>query len=91
MLFWLALGYYRNLLCIAGVEVDWFRDTNARFLGYFNEVGEACRSILPVAVVNATYAVVALYILADTYDKGTKANKVSNQLIIYRKLQNTIQ
>lgn len=32
-------------------------------------------------VVNATYAVVGVYVLADTYDKGMKASKARSYIV----------
>ncbi|XP_056601416.1 mitochondrial fission process protein 1 [Triplophysa dalaica] len=54
-------------------EVDVYRDTWVRFLGYANEVGEAFRSLVPVSVVLASYAVATVYVSADAVDKGKKA------------------
>ncbi|XP_010876120.1 mitochondrial fission process protein 1 [Esox lucius] len=54
-------------------EVDIYRDTWIRFLGYANEVGEAFRALVPVSAVWATYAVATVYVSADAVDKGKKA------------------
>ncbi|XP_062410596.1 mitochondrial fission process protein 1 [Sardina pilchardus] len=54
-------------------EVDIYRDTWVRFLGYANEVGEAFRALVPVSVVWASYAVATAYVTADAVDKGKKA------------------
>ncbi|KAJ7987317.1 hypothetical protein DPEC_G00337470 [Dallia pectoralis] len=54
-------------------EVDIYRDTWIRFLGYANEVGEAFRALVPVSAVWATYAVASVYVSADALDKGKKA------------------
>ncbi|XP_050668458.1 mitochondrial fission process protein 1 [Leptidea sinapis] len=51
-------------------EVDFFRDTWVRYLGYANEVGESFRPLIPVKVVRASYAVAFAYGLADTADKS---------------------
>ncbi|OXU24931.1 hypothetical protein TSAR_015953 [Trichomalopsis sarcophagae] len=51
-------------------EVDIFRDTAVRYLGYTNEVGEAFRSIVPKSVVWSSYVVACGYVLADTVHKG---------------------
>lgn len=53
-------------------EVDLYRDTPVRYLGYANEVGEAFRSIVPKSVVWFSYFVSSGYVLADTLDKGLK-------------------
>uniref|UniRef100_A0A6A7G993 Mitochondrial fission process protein 1 n=1 Tax=Hirondellea gigas TaxID=1518452 RepID=A0A6A7G993_9CRUS len=59
----------------AGQEVDIYRDTPVRLLGYANEVGESFRSLTPVSFVRATYGVASVYVVADTYDKAAKMNK----------------
>ncbi|XP_017263023.1 mitochondrial fission process protein 1 [Kryptolebias marmoratus] len=56
-----------------GKEVDIYRDTWVRFLGYANEVGESFRALVPVSLVWATYAVSTAYVTADAVDKGKKA------------------
>jgi fission process protein 1 len=55
-------------------EVDLYRDTPLRYMGYSNEVGEAFEAFLPSWGVAATYGVATLYVLADTIDKGKKAS-----------------
>eukprot|EP00968_Pinguiococcus_pyrenoidosus_P022598 scaffold3307_cov265-Pinguiococcus_pyrenoidosus.AAC.24 len=58
-------------------EVDLYRDTPVRLLGYANEVGEAFRYQLPGWVL-PSYGVSIAYVLADTHDKYSKdssANK----------------
>merc|ERR1712080_201843 len=57
-------------------EVDIYRDTPVRLLGYANEVGEAFRALVHVRWVRASYGVASTYVLADTYDKGTKMSTV---------------
>ncbi|KAK7789462.1 hypothetical protein R5R35_005858 [Gryllus longicercus] len=56
--------------------VDLFRDTPVRLLGYANEVGEAFRSLVHVNWVRLTYGISSAYVLADTYDKASKASAV---------------
>ncbi|CAK1589992.1 unnamed protein product [Parnassius mnemosyne] len=56
-------------------EVDFFRDTWVRYLGYANEVGESFRSMVPLRVVQASYGVASAYVLADTVDKSWKMFK----------------
>ncbi|XP_055911990.1 mitochondrial fission process protein 1 [Eupeodes corollae] len=51
-------------------DVDIYRDTYLRFLGYSNELGEAFRPIWPKHLVNLSYAVAVAYVLADTVDKA---------------------
>ncbi|KAI7812850.1 mitochondrial fission process protein 1 [Triplophysa rosa] len=60
-------------------EVDVYRDTWVRFLGYANEVGEAFRALVPVSVVWASYAVATVYVSADAVDKGKKAATVHGE------------
>jgi len=57
-------------------EVDIYRDTPVRLLGYANEVGEAFRALIHVRWVRASYGIASTYVLADTYDKGVKMSKV---------------
>lgn len=57
-------------------EVDIYRDTPVRLLGYANEVGEAFRALIHVRWVRASYGVASAYVLADTYDKAAKMSKV---------------
>ncbi|CAG0915673.1 unnamed protein product [Notodromas monacha] len=54
-------------------EVDIFRDTPVRLLGYTNEVGESFRSQMHVKWVWASYVVASAYVVADTIDKSWKA------------------
>lgn len=51
-------------------EIDLYRDTPVRYLGYANEVGEAFRSLIPKSLVWLSYGISASYVLADTADKG---------------------
>ena len=53
-------------------EVDIYRDTPVRLLGYANEVGEAFRALVNVKLVHASYGLASAYVLADTYDKASK-------------------
>jgi hypothetical protein len=48
-----------------GQEVDIYRDTPVRFLGYANEVGEAFRALIHVNWVRATYGVASIYVLVS--------------------------
>jgi len=57
-------------------EVDIYRDTPVRLLGYANEVGEAFRALVHVRWVKASYGVASAYVLADTVDKGQKMSKM---------------
>ncbi|XP_043253512.1 mitochondrial fission process protein 1 [Colletes gigas] len=51
-------------------DVDIYRDTAVRYLGYANEVGEAFRPIVPKSVVWLSYIVSSGYVVADTIHKG---------------------
>ena len=53
-------------------EIDIYRDTPVRLLGYANEVGEAFRALVNVKAVYASYGLASAYVLADTYDKASK-------------------
>ena len=53
-------------------EVDIYRDTPVRYMGYANEVGESFRPIFPRFVV-PSYGIAFMYVGADTFDKVTKA------------------
>ena len=53
-------------------EVDMWRDTQVRYLGYANEIGEAFRPLLP-RLVKPSYAISFAYVLGDTHHKSTTA------------------
>lgn len=54
-------------------EVDFYRDTPVRYLGYANEVGEAFRAVIHKHVVTASYGIASLYVLADVAAKTIQA------------------
>jgi len=56
-------------------EVDIYRDTPLRYLGYANEVGEAFRALVHVNWVKLSYGVASAYVLADTNDKAQKMSR----------------
>ncbi|KAL1502493.1 hypothetical protein ABEB36_007629 [Hypothenemus hampei] len=58
-------------------NVDLYRDTPIRYLGYANEVGEAFRSIIGTKWVNVSYGIATLYVLADTTHKSVESYKVN--------------
>ncbi|KAK3250780.1 hypothetical protein CYMTET_39856 [Cymbomonas tetramitiformis] len=58
-------------------EVDLYRDTLLRYLGYSNECGEAFRPLVGNFWANMTYIIAVSYVLADAVDKGAKANRTS--------------
>lgn len=55
-------------------EVDFWRDTSARYMGYSNEVGEAFRPIYPRFVL-PSYGLAFLYVGLDSVDKGLKGHR----------------
>ena len=54
-------------------NVDPYRETSLRYMGYANELGEAFTSYLPEWGLPASYCVAASYVMFDTIDKGQKA------------------
>ena len=54
-------------------NVDPYRETSLRYMGYANELGEAFTSYLPDWGLPASYCVAASYVMFDTIDKGQKA------------------
>uniref|UniRef100_A0AC35TWR0 Mitochondrial fission process protein 1 n=1 Tax=Rhabditophanes sp. KR3021 TaxID=114890 RepID=A0AC35TWR0_9BILA len=68
------LGQSTDLGCCAK-QIDIYRDSPIRFLGYANEVGEAFRALVHVNFVRASYVVAFAYVAADTFDKGQKTSK----------------
>ena len=60
-------------------QVDLYRDTPVRYLGYANECGEAFRPLVPEIAVLATYGIAIAYVTADAISKGIKCNKESGE------------
>jgi fission process protein 1 len=60
-------------------DVDIWRHTMLRYLGYTNELGESFRPIFPKLVV-PSYVVSFGYVFCDTADKTIKAQKEAEQL-----------
>src|SRR5210317_1835548 len=54
-------------------NVDPYRETSLRYMGYANELGEAFTAYLPEWGLPASYCVAASYVMFDTLDKGQKA------------------
>jgi fission process protein 1 len=54
-------------------NVDPYRETSLRYMGYANELGEAFTSFLPEWGLPASYCIAASYVMFDTIDKGEKA------------------
>ena len=80
----LALATYRPILTPKRVKrfkiyatayknVDPYRETSLRYMGYANELGEAFTTYLPDWGLPASYCVAASYVMFDTIDKGQKA------------------
>ena len=66
-------------------ELDPYRDTPIRFIGYCSEVGESLRYIFPRFVMPG-YAIAFGYSCADTFDKGKRqflldGHKISPKLV----------
>uniref|UniRef100_A0AC34F7Y6 Mitochondrial fission process protein 1 n=1 Tax=Panagrolaimus sp. ES5 TaxID=591445 RepID=A0AC34F7Y6_9BILA len=57
-------------------DIDIYRNTPIRFLGYANEVGEAFRSVVHVSLVRLSYVVSIGYVCADALDKSRRAYKL---------------
>ncbi|KJH40497.1 hypothetical protein DICVIV_13545 [Dictyocaulus viviparus] len=53
-------------------QIDLYRETPIRYLGYANEIGEAFRSVMSVIAVRATYVISLGYVCADALDKSSK-------------------
>ena len=49
-------------------EVDIYRDTPLRYLGYANEVGEAFRALVHVNWVKLSYGVASAYVVRSTWE-----------------------
>lgn len=60
-------------------NVDPYRETSLRYMGYANELGEAFTSYLPDWGLPASYCVAASYVLFDTIDKGEKAYQAAEE------------
>jgi len=60
---------------LVDAEVDLYRDTSLRYLGYSNEVGEAFRPLVGNLGANLTYVVAVGYVLADSSDKAIKSQQ----------------
>jgi len=54
-------------------EIDIYRDTPLRYMGYANEVGEAFRPLINVNFVYLGYVLALGYVCADAISKAVKA------------------
>lgn len=62
-------------------DLDLFRETPVRYLGYTNELGEAFRPLISKVFVNFSYLVASAYVFADTFTKAKRIYEVSGLLI----------
>ncbi|XP_068158811.1 mitochondrial fission process protein 1 [Drosophila tropicalis] len=53
-------------------ELDIYRDTFIRYMGYSNEIGEAFRPLVPKSLVAASYGMAIGYVCTDTFDKSLR-------------------
>ncbi|KAH8288287.1 hypothetical protein KR018_000905 [Drosophila ironensis] len=53
-------------------ELDIYRDTFIRYMGYSNEVGEAFRPLISRSLVAASYGMAVGYVCTDTFDKALR-------------------
>jgi fission process protein 1 len=60
-------------------NVDPYRETSLRYMGYANELGEAFTVYLPEWGLPASYCVAASYVMFDTIDKGQKAYEAADE------------
>ena len=60
-------------------NVDPYRETSLRYMGYANELGEAFTTYLPDWGLPASYCVAASYVMFDTIDKGQKAYDAADE------------
>eukprot|EP00242_Pyramimonas_sp_CCMP2087_P015562 CAMPEP_0198201134 /NCGR_PEP_ID=MMETSP1445-20131203/3925_1 /TAXON_ID=36898 /ORGANISM="Pyramimonas sp., Strain CCMP2087" /LENGTH=562 /DNA_ID=CAMNT_0043871329 /DNA_START=137 /DNA_END=1825 /DNA_ORIENTATION=+ len=73
-------------------EVDLYRDTAVRYLGYSNECGEAFRPLIGDLWANLTYVIAISYVLADARDKGIKAKQgsgIARAAEVFKRLDTT--
>jgi len=60
---------------VAESEVDLFRETLLRYLGYANECGEAFRAFIGAHGVFLTYVIASGYVVSDSIYQGAKVAK----------------
>eukprot|EP00183_Erythrolobus_madagascarensis_P002628 CAMPEP_0185849214 /NCGR_PEP_ID=MMETSP1354-20130828/3786_1 /TAXON_ID=708628 /ORGANISM="Erythrolobus madagascarensis, Strain CCMP3276" /LENGTH=246 /DNA_ID=CAMNT_0028549697 /DNA_START=32 /DNA_END=772 /DNA_ORIENTATION=+ len=56
-------------------NVDWFRDTPLRYLGYANECGESFRFFIGAHGVWLTYGIASLYVASDSVYQAVRAGR----------------
>lgn len=76
---------------VKGSEVDVFRDTALRYLGYANEFGEAFRTHIPRLMYLGSYGVASTYCLADSIDRGRRCYQESSHLNSYLQKRKAIE
>ncbi|XP_002022982.2 mitochondrial fission process protein 1 [Drosophila persimilis] len=64
-----------NAIEKAPKEVDIYRDTFIRYMGYSNEIGEAFRPLVPKSIVAASYGMAIGYVCTDTFDKSLRLQR----------------
>ncbi|XP_031549655.1 mitochondrial fission process protein 1-like [Actinia tenebrosa] len=72
-------------------DVDIFRDTPIRYLGYANEVGEAFKTHIPKSLYYGSYVVASSYCLADAISKGRKIYEEGSALPMAVRRRRTIE
>ncbi|XP_030378229.1 mitochondrial fission process protein 1 [Scaptodrosophila lebanonensis] len=53
-------------------ELDMYRDTFVRYMGYSNELGEAFRPLISRSLVGASYGIAIGYVCLDAFDKSLR-------------------
>ena len=61
-------------------EIDYFRDTPIRLIGYANEVGESFRQLIHVRYVQLTYVASTTYCALDALSKALKSTPTQDQI-----------
>ncbi|KXJ27829.1 mitochondrial fission process protein 1 [Exaiptasia diaphana] len=77
-------------------DVDIFRDTSIRYLGYANEVGEAFKTHIPRSIYYGSYVVSSSYCLADAISKGRQVYRegeghIQSSVLRRRTVETTIE
>jgi fission process protein 1 len=78
----------RRVKLFASRNIDPYRESSLRYMGYANEVGEACAPFIPDWGLPASYCVAISYIVFDTIDKAEKAYESAPK---ERKLEETLK
>lgn len=59
------------------VDMDIWRDSPLRYMGYANELGESFRLVVPRFLL-PSYVIAFAHVVADTLHKGKNANELAN-------------